>query len=225
MPRDEHGHNNRLAAAGSHFESDAEKLGVGIFIETAQIIVNPRFAIFVGHLGDVDGRLQRFNLAEEELAFTLRIVPVIQQQAGGLCNALVAAGAPCGYPGADSVDEGVLLNPILGPFRVEGQLDTLALLPGFGDGDKVGTNASSLDDFVGYPLIRKTEVSSGLLERGIDYRVLNDDLSDSDPPSWSNVSPRILPLRLEYGKRQKPISEMAGSVDSRPSQVKDGNDI
>ena len=94
MPRDKHCHDERFARAGCHLEGHTVQEWVGILVGLPQSILNPGVAVLAGHLGEVDGRFQRFNLAEEQPALTLRVLPVFQQPGGGAGDAYVAALPP-----------------------------------------------------------------------------------------------------------------------------------
>ncbi len=49
------------------FKASAEQAGVRRVVGLAEPVLNPGVAVFPRHLGDVDGRFQGFDLAEEEL--------------------------------------------------------------------------------------------------------------------------------------------------------------
>ena len=61
--------------------------------------------ILPAHLGDVDRRFQRLDLAEEEPAVAVGPLPVLEQAARGAGDARVAALAPVADARADLVDE------------------------------------------------------------------------------------------------------------------------
>jgi len=62
----------------------------------------------------------------------------------------------------------------LGPLGVK--LELLAAFLRSRDRDEVAADASSLNNFVGYPVVGELEMSGRLGESRIDDRVLNDDL-------------------------------------------------
>ena len=74
---------------------------------------------FVGDLGEVDRRLERLDLAEEQRLLALRVGPVLEQARRRCRHADVAAGAPQGDPLADAVDAFVLFDAVLRPLRLE----------------------------------------------------------------------------------------------------------
>ena len=77
----------------------------------------------LGDLGDVDGRFEGFDLAEEEPASRGRgRVQYSSRRRWWAGDADIAAPAPEGDALADPVDELVLLDAVLRPFGVEGEL-------------------------------------------------------------------------------------------------------
>ena len=79
LPGDEHGHDNRLAAAGGHFVSDAGQAGVGRVVGGSQVVFDPGIAILPCDLVQVDGGFERLDLAEEQLVLTLGVAPVLEE--------------------------------------------------------------------------------------------------------------------------------------------------
>ena len=71
LPGNEHGHDHGLAGAGRHLEGNAEETGVGALVGHAQRVVDPR-VVLARCLRQVDGRLQRLELAEEETLYSRR---------------------------------------------------------------------------------------------------------------------------------------------------------
>src|SRR3989338_3575697 len=99
---------------------------------------------------------------------------MLQEARRRLGDAWVAALPPHGDPGADLVDEFILLNPILSPLGVE-----FKLFPSFlrlWDGYKVGANATGLDRLVRNTFVGELEVPSGFGEGGVENGVFNDDV-------------------------------------------------
>ncbi len=65
------------------------------------VVINPRIAIFVGYFRNVNGCLDRLNLAEEESPFTVGALPVVQQSpcgAGELPPVLYQVALGAGRP-------------------------------------------------------------------------------------------------------------------------------
>ena len=102
-------------------------------------------------------------------------LPVFQETRRCLGQARIAAIAPKVHALADAVDELVLLNPVLFPFR-EGHL--LSLFPWLWNGDKVLADAAALVSIVSDAFLGETKVPRGfctlcgLIQDGI----LDDDL-------------------------------------------------
>ena len=65
MPGDEHGHDDSLAGAGGHLERRARQAGVRCVVRLANRVFYPGIAVFLSHLGNVDGGFEGFVLAEE----------------------------------------------------------------------------------------------------------------------------------------------------------------
>jgi len=159
VPGDEHGHDDRLAAAGGHFEGDAEQERVVLVVGLPDRAFDPGVAASLGGLREVDGRLQGLDLAEEQLAVAVRVGPILQEARSCPGDAGVVPLAPESHSATDLIDELVLLDPVLGPFGVEHELGLGALLLArLGDGDEVGTDPSGLDDLAGDPLVGEAEV-------------------------------------------------------------------
>ena len=68
--------------------------GFDVSFASRSRVLNPGVAVFLRHLGDVDGGFERFVLAEEELLLAVGIGPVGKQACGGGRHADVAALAP-----------------------------------------------------------------------------------------------------------------------------------
>ena len=66
LPGDEHRHDDGLAGAGRHLEGDARQAGVRRVVRLAQVVLDPGVAVLPRDLGEVDGRLEGLDLAEEE---------------------------------------------------------------------------------------------------------------------------------------------------------------
>ncbi len=77
LPGDEHGHDDGLAGAGRHLEGDARQAGVEVGVRLAQLVLDPGVAVAGGDLGEVDGGLERLDLAEEQLPLAVGVGPVV----------------------------------------------------------------------------------------------------------------------------------------------------
>ena len=175
LPGDQHRHDDGLAGAGRHLEGDAIERRAGVLGGPLEVVLQPGVAVLPGHLGEVDRRLERLDLAEEEASLPALVRPVVQQAARGRGHADVAALAPARDPLADAVDEGVLLDAVLDPLGLE-EVGLAALLLGPGNRDEVLARPAPDDDFVGDAVFTEPEVALRLLERRVDDRVLDDDL-------------------------------------------------
>ena len=85
LPGDEHGHDDRFAAAGRHLARDAEQVRPGLGRLLPQVLLDPVFAVLglLRDLGDEDERFQRLDLAEEQPAAEAVLgMPVFEQGAG-----------------------------------------------------------------------------------------------------------------------------------------------
>ena len=141
VPGDEHRHDHRLAAARGHLEGHAVELGVGRLVGLAQPVGQVLLARALRDaLGEVDRRLDRLDLAEEEAAVAVAPLPVLEQAARRARDARVVAPAPVADGRAHLVDVVVLAQPVVGPLGAE--LELLALLLGLRDGDEVGAGAA-----------------------------------------------------------------------------------
>ena len=150
--------------------------GFDVSFAVAQRVLDPGVAVLPGDLGDVDGGFERFDLAEEELLLAVGIGPVVEQARGRRRDADVAALAPERDAATDVVDELVLFDAVLGPLGVEQQLLGPLLLR-LGDGDEIRTGPAAVDDLVGDALVGEPEMARRLVERRVDDRVLDDDLT------------------------------------------------
>ena len=177
LPGNEHCHDRGFAGAGGHFAGDAEKAGIVLLIELAKQVLDPGVAVFPGGLGKIDKGFQGLDLAKEQPPAAIRITPILQQ-AGGYAGDIVGitALAPDLDHAADFVDGLILFDPALVPV-VERQLFLVGLFLGLGDGDEIATDAAILLDFAGNAFVVELEMSLGLLKRGVDNRVFNDDLA------------------------------------------------
>ena len=86
LPGNEHRHDDRLAAAGGHFEGDAIQVWVVCGGRVAQIVVDPGIAEARGDFGEIDGGFEGFDLAEEKFALALCVVPVGEEASGSGCD-------------------------------------------------------------------------------------------------------------------------------------------
>ena len=89
-------------------------------------------------------------------------------------HADIAALAPQGNAAPDVVDELVLLDTVLRPFRLDEEL--LALLPRLRDRHEVGADPPAGDDLVRDALVGKPEMAGRLVERRVDDWIFDNDL-------------------------------------------------
>ena len=111
LPGDQHRHHGRFAAARGHFQGDAEQFGVGLLVGAFQVLaelVVP--AVLASDLGQPDGGLDRFHLAEKRAyALELVVAPVGEQALGGGRDTPVGRVRDCPPSrdvAADFVDDG-----------------------------------------------------------------------------------------------------------------------
>jgi len=81
LPRDDHGHDRRLARAGGQLERKSRQLRVGVLVGIVQVLQKALGGPVVGgDFGEPDQRFHRFDLAEEGAVAVERIVaPVLEQ--------------------------------------------------------------------------------------------------------------------------------------------------
>lgn len=173
VPRDEHRHDDGLAGAGGHLVRHAEQPRVGVLGEGSQLVLDPRVAQVLRCLGQVDRRLKRLDLAEEEATLSLDVCPVLEELAGRRRNTRPSQLSPSADPLPDLVDEPVLLDPVAGPL-VERELT--ALLLRLRDRHEVRGRPPAVDDLVGGPLVVEPEVPRRRGVRRVEDGVLDDNL-------------------------------------------------
>ena len=174
VPGDEHGHDDRLARAGRHLHRDAGEPWVRSLVGLSKPVGDPVVADLLGGFGQVDERLQGFDLAEEELVLPVGVGPVLQELASDLGDSLVSPFPPVLDPFPDAVDLVVGLDAILGPLRVK--LELLALLLGRRNRHEVSTLAPALDDLVGDSLVGEPPMAIGFAIGRVEDRVLDDGI-------------------------------------------------
>ena len=131
----------------------------------SDIVFDPVVSTVVSGFGNINRRLQSFDLAEKQLVITLRIRPILQQPTRCSCDADVATLTPCPDTRPDSVDEGIFLDAVLGPLRVEYQLLVFGCLPRLGDWNKIGTDSPFLFYLIGDPFVGEPPMPLRFLER------------------------------------------------------------
>jgi hypothetical protein len=62
------------------------------------------------------------------------------------------------------IDEFILFNAFLSPFRIEDDLRLAALHPRLWNGNEIGTDAASIDDLVGDAFVGESKMAAGLLK-------------------------------------------------------------
>src|SRR5690606_32824644 len=88
----------------------------------------------------------------------------------------IATLSPKPDAATDVVDDLVLLDTVLGPFRIELKLLGPLLLR-LGDWDEVRTSPAAGNYLIGDALVTELEMVGRLVERRVDDRVLDDDLA------------------------------------------------
>ena len=124
VPRHNHCHHHRLPGARGHLVGDPEQTRVVNSRLVPQQVHNPVVAELAGRLGDVDRRLDGFDLTEEKRPLTLRLGPILQEATGSGSHPLMATLPPQPDPFPDPVDRRVLLQPIRRPLCIERLLTT-----------------------------------------------------------------------------------------------------
>jgi hypothetical protein len=104
--------------------------------------------------------------------------PVCNQSRGSRRHTNKSSLAPYNHAAADVVDELVHLDTVLCPFRVEYSLFCRAdFLSRMCDRDKIGTDAAIDDFLVRDPFVIEPEMLGRLVERRVDDRIFDDDLT------------------------------------------------
>lgn len=148
--------------------------GFGVVGHLAEVVLDPGVTLLPGHLSDVDGRLQRLDLPEEQRPLAGRIGPVLEQATSGRRDARPAGVAPATDAVAHLVDELALLDPVGRPLRLE--LELAALLLRLRDRHEVRRGPATLDHLVGDALLAEAEVPRRLRKGAVEDRVLDDGL-------------------------------------------------
>ena len=183
LPRDEHRHDDRLAAARRHFASDAIKERVGVGVRRVECVFNPGVALLLRHLGQIDESFEGFDLAEEKAALTVGTGPVLEKLRRRSRDAKMFVLVPLLYPAANLVDELVRLNSVLRPLGLEIEL-VFAFLARRGNGNEVGALAPGFDDLIGDPFIGKPEMPFRFLEWRVNDRIFDDNLAHIIVPAF-----------------------------------------
>lgn len=164
---------NLLAEAATRRDLPVRRL-FGASSLLAKAVLDPRVAVFPPDLRDVDRRLERFDLAEEQWLLARRVCPVLEEPRRRRGHTRVAATAPDAHPLPDLVDETVLLEPILGPLCLELELATLLLR--LGDRDEVAARTPALRDVARDPFIAEPEMARRFSERRVQDWVFDADV-------------------------------------------------
>jgi len=219
LPRDEHGHDDGLAAACGHLERHPEQARVVPGTCITKGVRDPLVAVLASYLGGVDSGLDGFDLAEEQRPLALGVRPVVQEFAGGPRDAHMPAASPLLHPGPNAVDELVLLDAVGRPLRIERGMLTLLLGPR--DGNEVLADAALRHDLVGDAVLGEAEVPLGLREWRVDDGVLDDDLTHGVPPERGCA--RLWRDTLLCGAAgDLPVAPTRGSRDGCPTAGLDG---
>ncbi len=127
-------------------------------------------------LDQVDDRLHRLNLAEEQSPLPVGAGPVVQQAPGDGDRVGSPRLPPTRNPLPKIVDQFVLFGSML-DVQVQHPLLLCALELGFGDGYEVGAPPSPRHDLVGNIVLGKAEMPPGFPERGVDDGVFDGSLA------------------------------------------------
>ena len=161
LPRNEHGHDRGLACPGGQLQRQAQQAKIGIIAGLFQVF-EKALAIFAklrGDLGQPDGGLGSFDLAEKRAHISKLVVAPMFQQAGcfgGDAPLRLGQLAPGIHFLPDSIDDGGVVISLLGRAQalafIKQQLRLLVFTfvfarPG-NRRDEVSTAAAG-DDFLG----------------------------------------------------------------------------
>lgn len=95
----------RLPRTGRHLEGDAVDVLVRSLVDIAERVLDPGVAVPGRDLGDVDRRLERFDLTEEQAPLAIGLGPVLEQFASCPGDPGVTTRTPDRDPRAHLVDE------------------------------------------------------------------------------------------------------------------------
>ena len=167
LPGDDHAHHHRLASACGHLECDPIQAAALLVRLLAQQVVDP-WLLLAGDLGQVDRRLERLDLAEEERLVAILVRPVAEQLARRGRDPGIVRSSPGRDMRADAVDRVVLLHPLRGPVAGKRHLFLrdafrhLALR--LRDRDEVRAAAALVDRLAGDSVLVEAEVARRLAE-------------------------------------------------------------
>ena len=205
LPRDEHGHDGRLAGAGGELQREPHQLGVGVPVRRREVVEQALAALGLRRdLGQPDRGLDRLDLAEERADAAELVVPPVLEQTGRLRRDLPLAGIGQGPPGvhvsAHLVDDrgGVVLL-LLGrePLAFVEDDRLLRWRPafrffGFGIGVMNSARRRRLEDLlrrlaalIQLPVPRRAGVG-GVEDRVVEERVGHGPVGKGRPPGRAN---------------------------------------
>ncbi len=192
LPGDQHRHHDGLAGASGHLESDPVQAEVARGVHVVEAVTDPRVALLLGSLRDVDRGLGGFSLGKQDRVVALWVSPVLEEASGGGRDALVALLAP----EVDAVPD--LVDEVIRPDLVRGELSEvefhlLAALARAGHRDEVLARPSSRDDLVGDALVVELEMPVRHPVGGVDDRVVDDPIRHLRRPLVS-LGVRVLTL-------------------------------
>lgn len=180
LPGDEHGHQHGLAGAGRHLEGETRQAAVVLRVLRSDDVERLGVAGLLRRLGQVDGRLRGFDLAEEEAPLAVLVVPVLEEVACDGRDVRVVLLPPATDRLADLIDDLVGLLARGAAELVHRELRGELLGPR--DGDEELARAAARGDLTGHLAVRvHHEVARRLHERRVDDRVLDRGLRQYVP--------------------------------------------
>jgi hypothetical protein len=200
LPRDEHRHHDCLAGTGRHLQRHARKARVRRVVCRAQIVLDPRIAVFARDLGDVNRRFHRLDLTKEQRLVAHVARPVPEQSRRRPRHADVAGPTPRAYPLPDSIDDRVRLDPIPGPLGFK-----LELLPFFlraGDRHEVRAGPAAVQDLVCDAVSVELEMAGRLEERRVEDGIV-DHSHTARTISTLNAQLSTLNAQLSKPRRER----------------------
>ena len=148
--------------APGHLERHAWQAGVKVVVCLADCVLYPSIAVLFCHLGNVDGGLKGLVLAEEQSLLPTGISPICNQSCSSRRYTDLTALAPDYDAAADVVDELVLFDAVLCPFRLEyGLFCRAVFLFGTRNRHEIGADAATYNLLIRDSFVVKPEMSVG----------------------------------------------------------------
>jgi len=208
LPGDQHGHHDRLAAAGRHLARDAEQVGPRLDRPIPEFPFDRLVPVLglLRHFGEEDERFECLDLAEKEPAETVFTLPVFQQGAGDGRHVRPTQDAPLLDVPPDLVDE-QRFRPLF--FNLVEKAGGGLFLRGR-DREKVaGTSATFVDD-VDDLAVHVPEVAFRFAVRRVQDRVF-------DRHDWHGRTPSVVrsSLSARSGRRNRRIRQTRAARTAR----------